>query len=268
MDTFVLCVHKIFSIKMDEIFIYFAKIDHSNLSKNIQFYTNLDELEFQRILSYRVEKDKHHFILSRYILKYLIAQLYQVAEKEVRLTSSPSGKLALVGIEPSIYFSISHSDEFLAFALSKNCPVGIDIEKFRILDKDLIQNRSIFSHRERNDLSQSENYQQEIIYLWTLKESYLKIIGSGIVDEELNLFEFQRVGPNREQIQPNLSNLSGQKNEMYFQLYLIDKLYACAIAICSQKRNFKISLQRLDFPVLFTEYSIQKLSTSVKSFKR
>jgi 4'-phosphopantetheinyl transferase len=79
--------------------------------------------------------------------------------------------------QKDLYCSISHSNEYVACAIS-DYPIGIDIQKMKEVNQVLLSKR-FFSEQEKL----SENFYQ----IWTSKESYLKMIGIGL-KKELNSF--------------------------------------------------------------------------------
>mgnify|MGYP002624821210 FL=1 len=77
-------------------------------------------------------------------------------------------------------FNISHSHGMVALAICQDKAVGIDIEKIRPVDDNLI--KYISSEKEYEYISNNEKF----VEIWTNKESLLKAVGSGIeskVDE-------------------------------------------------------------------------------------
>lgn len=91
-----------------------------------------------------------------------------------------------------IYFNISHSKNIIIMAVSSLFEIGIDIE---YLDKDFfdsIQSNEldyIFTSSERSQLySSSINSIKKFFDFWTIKESYLKCLGVGLVD---NLYKVE-----------------------------------------------------------------------------
>lgn len=71
------------------------------------------------------------------------------------------------------YFNISHSHGYVAFVMD-NVPVGIDIEKIRKVDNDLI---NYISNEEEKRFIKSEESFYEI---WTNKEALVKALGTGL----------------------------------------------------------------------------------------
>lgn len=74
-----------------------------------------------------------------------------------------------------IKFNISHSDNLVALAISEK-DVGIDVEFIKPVNQKLFD--KVFSLKEKQDflLSEKENF----FKLWTLKESYIKLLGKGL----------------------------------------------------------------------------------------
>jgi 4'-phosphopantetheinyl transferase len=83
-------------------------------------------------------------------------------------------------LEHGPYFSISHSKQGIAVAVS-DTPVGIDIEGMRKLDDGLV--RKTMNPDEQSRIAASANPTQEFIRLWTRKEAYVKMLGTGIISD-------------------------------------------------------------------------------------
>ena len=79
-------------------------------------------------------------------------------------------------------FSISHCPAALAVAVAdidKN--IGIDIETVREYNETL--SKRVMSEEEQQIIDSGSSKQTAFTLLWTLKEAYLKYIGTGITDE-------------------------------------------------------------------------------------
>ena len=81
---------------------------------------------------------------------------------------------------PDIQFSISHTKDAIAVALSRY-PIGIDIEQIRYQSEALV--RKTMNEQEQRRIAESANPDAEFTALWTQKEAVLKLRGTGIVDE-------------------------------------------------------------------------------------
>ena len=166
---------------------------------------------------------------------------YGLKEAGVKLSYNENGKPFLPDF-PEIHFNLSHS-ETMVFAVFTDTEAGCDIEKIK--PADLRVARRFFCDGEYNYVAgqKSIKEQQEVFCrLWTLKESFVKAAGAGLLIP-LNSFEIQ-INPVdcRNNIIGNnfnngldikiLQNLDNAK--YYFQSYM-DNGY-CA-AVCLQVKD-------------------------------
>jgi phosphopantetheinyl transferase len=75
------------------------------------------------------------------------------------------------------YYSISHCKGLVIMAVSDN-EVGVDCELIR--EHNLRALERVASEKERLKIEYSEDRMVEFFRLWTMKESYVKLIGTGI----------------------------------------------------------------------------------------
>ena len=78
------------------------------------------------------------------------------------------------------YFSISHTKQGIAVAISDR-PIGIDIEGLREATDSLISRA--MNPEEVSIIQASSSPQTEFIRLWTRKEAYVKMKGTGIISD-------------------------------------------------------------------------------------
>ena len=78
------------------------------------------------------------------------------------------------------YFSISHCKQGIAVVVSDQ-PVGIDIEGMRKVDDGLVH--KTMNTQEQAQIAAAANPEQEFIRLWTRKEAYVKMLGTGIISD-------------------------------------------------------------------------------------
>ena len=78
------------------------------------------------------------------------------------------------------HFSISHCKHGIAVVIN-NTPVGIDIEVVRPFKDDLMQ--KTMNSAEQQHIISSTHPNKEFIRLWTQKEAYLKLKGTGIITD-------------------------------------------------------------------------------------
>lgn len=147
----------------------------------------LDEKRFRSFLSddecaradrYRFDKDRHCYTLTRGIQRELIGRYITCAPQDVLFEYNDHGKPLLPGNTLALNASHSGNRALLAFAAGGN--IGIDIEQIRPdFDFHRIQHR-YFSAEQVAEISASPDPRAVFFQLWTLKEAFIKAIGSGI----------------------------------------------------------------------------------------
>ena len=83
-------------------------------------------------------------------------------------------------LENGPYFSISHCKQGIAVAVSET-PIGIDIEAIRPFNEGLM--RKTMNSEEQTHIFSSSHPETEFIRLWTQKEAYVKMQGTGIISD-------------------------------------------------------------------------------------
>ena len=111
-------------------------------------------------------------------------------ELPLPLLADEKGKPYLPG--ESLFFSLSHSGEYAACALSDK-PVGLDLQMRRPLREQVLTR--CFSPAEQRFVRSSPRPDDDFTELWTAKESYLKATGEGI---RLSLSDLDMLSPPHE----------------------------------------------------------------------
>ncbi len=97
-----------------------------------------------------------------------------------KIAYAPYGKPFLLS-HNGIKFNVSHSGDYVVCAISST-EIGIDVEKIRDINCIQIANR-FFTTEENNYLNNTQNRQnivENFYEIWTLKESLVKAIGTGL----------------------------------------------------------------------------------------
>ena len=104
-------------------------------------------------------------------------ELLEIALKEEKITSykiseSINGKPYIDN--SNIFYNISHKNKMVGLIISDS-EVGLDIE---YVDTENIKRKSFFTEKERESITNNE----ELLTLWTKKESYIKLNGGMLRD--------------------------------------------------------------------------------------
>jgi 4'-phosphopantetheinyl transferase len=128
-------------------------------------------------------------LLGELLARYSLKQFKGVTDVRKPFTIGSKGKPHLDGF-PGIHFNISHSGGMIVCAVASSS-IGVDVEHDRKVNFRVAER--FFSPAEINDLfSLPESERQAYFFqLWTIKESFLKTIGSGLT-RTLNSFTVKR----------------------------------------------------------------------------
>lgn len=109
------------------------------------------------------------------LLKQALKTEYSIDENPI-FDFHNGGKPFIVG-HSDIHFNMSHCQRAAACVVSDN-PIGIDIESPRRVSKALAQH--VLSDDELRQMRDANAPEREFLRLWTMKESLLKLTGTGI----------------------------------------------------------------------------------------
>lgn len=136
--------------------------------------------EIGRANSFYFQKDRDRCIASRAILRLLLSRYTQISVHKLPLAVTPLGKPYLVNSD--IFFNLSHSGDYLVYAITKQSLIGIDIEKIKTTQDLPILLKSCLTPREYAELEKLPPADQfhTFYQLFTSKESYIKALGIGL----------------------------------------------------------------------------------------
>jgi len=123
------------------------------------------------------------------LLREELARFLAVNADEILIAKDEKGCPYVEG-KSDIFISLSHSNGVVVCAFSDK-KVGVDIELVKKRRKS-VENR-VFTDGEISLLNSSEDQDRAFYTLWTLKESYLKAIGTGFADnaKEIEFFSLE-----------------------------------------------------------------------------
>ncbi|MFK5985452.1 MAG: 4'-phosphopantetheinyl transferase superfamily protein [Pseudomonadota bacterium] len=154
------------------------------LSQSDYFFSILSANEQVRALRFKFDTHRNRFIISHGFTRCVLAKYLQVTPADIKYKKEQLGKPYLSDINKSaLTFNLSHTEDISILAVAKYSQLGIDIEyKNRKTDWQAISQK-FYTHSEKKSLSaiKNENHQKQAFYeLWTRKEAYMKVIGTGL----------------------------------------------------------------------------------------
>lgn len=171
-----------------EVHVWRSQLDCSNQA--LQQFTRLLSLdELARAERFRFQQHRDRFITGRGILRTLMGRYLQIAPEQVQFCYGHRGKPALAPPcnDPSLSFNLAHSQSLALYALTRDRPIGIDLEYLRSIGNLTQLAQRFFSPAEWDAIASlgSEPEQQRAFFRhWVCKEAYLKATGEGLAQLE------------------------------------------------------------------------------------
>ncbi|MBP5561944.1 MAG: 4'-phosphopantetheinyl transferase superfamily protein [Muribaculaceae bacterium] len=131
------------------------------------------------VMRYRREVDRRVRVVAHRLLRQLLDEEFGLNLDSLRVARTEQGKPFFPEL-PDVHFNISHCDVAVAVAVAHE-PVGIDVEMVTELDMEVA--RRVLNDDELHDVLASPRPDVAFTRLWTIKESYLKMLGTGLVDD-------------------------------------------------------------------------------------
>lgn len=144
----------------------------------------LDAGEQRRARTYVFARDRRQFVVTRAILRAMLADALGTMPAALRFGHGPHNKpcVAWPPAGKALRFNVSHAGGFAVIALSRHHIVGVDVEQVRA-DLDFAQvAERLFSPRERAELADVAPPMRPGAFfnVWTRKEAYIKARGLGL----------------------------------------------------------------------------------------
>lgn len=195
----------------------------------------------ERFLRFRRAEDRQRSLIGELLVRSVVSSRLGVANDQIQFEKGEHGKPSLRTFR-DIHFSISHSGEWVVNAFSESV-IGVDIQQMEMRSLDVA--RRFFTDEEYGlILAEPEQDRLSIFYeLWTLKESYLKAVGSGIAG---SLRSFTMREGNGE----FYAESDGRRVPFFFKQYELDKRYK--LAVCSREQEFSEDVQGRKLDELLT----------------
>lgn len=154
------------------------------------FYSILSRDERERASGFRFSTDQKQFIITRGILRQLLAKYLKEIPKNIEIIYGLWGKPCLPQ-EKILRFNVSHSGDYALYAVTRHYEVGIDLE---YIDKNLVlEDIALFIFSEA-ELIEWKNLDQEkritsFFTRWVSREAFLKSSGKGWIEDK-SILEF------------------------------------------------------------------------------
>ena len=137
--------------------------------------------EHARAARFGLGRDGQRYLAARHALRRLLAEALDRAPQDVVLEPDEFGKLHLVP-RGSLHFNLSHSAHESLIGISRDRPIGVDVEVVHeVIDAEALV-ETLFTAGERAAWSRAAPALRDRTFLacWTRKEACLKALGVGL----------------------------------------------------------------------------------------
>lgn len=152
----------------------------ANLDEQSHTTALLSMDEKTRALRFKFPIHQQRFIAARSILRCLLARYLNQPPESFDFKYTEHGKPYL--FNQSIYFNISHANQWALYAVSTEEKIGVDIEHIREDTETTSIAQRFFSMHENKIFNQLSSEQKKTAFfrLWTCKEAFIKAVGEGL----------------------------------------------------------------------------------------
>lgn len=232
--------------------IYVVKISDIT-DKELNKLSQLISLERRiKIEKFINKKDKIRTLIGEILIRTTIIKELGIDNKYIKFKKNYYGKPYLKDY-PKFNFNISHSGNYVAYAISNN-PIGVDIEEIKNIEYEEIA-KSFFTTREVNYISNQnlDNQLSKFYFIWTLKESFVKCCGQGLA---IPLKEFSIDIDQSENIKVIVNN---EYKEYTFKKFCIEPSYKMAVCSLNEKITDNVkNINQNDLVEYFFEFTQKK----------
>ena len=140
----------------------------------VAYLSSSEQDRFQRIMR---DQRKLQFLVGRMLLRHSVVQLsgYPIEAISVTERDRQAPLLEIVGFEATPFFSISHTGDWVACAISADVAIGLDIEQYNAKrDLEAIA-RHTFGPDELSWFQQQPDQVSAFYRLWSIKEARFKL---------------------------------------------------------------------------------------------
>ena len=168
-----------------EVHVWFAWSDRISLQELAGRHLSLlDEEETTRYHRFYFDKDRQHYLAAHALLRLTLSRYAPHEPQAWRFERGPKGKPEIAaGINmPRLRFNLSHTQGLVACIITLDRQCGVDVEHARTLRDMHGIAETVLSDAEVAWLQgQPASRQTETFFtFWTLKEAYIKAIGTGL----------------------------------------------------------------------------------------
>jgi 4'-phosphopantetheinyl transferase len=229
----------------DEIHLIFSRLTaEKDFLDQLRQMLSPDEKERARL--FRFDEHRNSFIVSRGLLRIILGKWIGAESLAIRFIYSSRGKPAVPNSH-RVRFNLSHSGDFVVYALAMGQELGVDVELIRPVEnmEDMAQHS--FSAEECRELSTVPHDRRTKAFFdcWTRKEAFIKAIGHGLL-YPLDRFQVTLL-PDEPAGFVSINGRPGSETQWSLHDVSPVKEYAAALAV--ERRSSRIRAWKFESPV-------------------
>jgi 4'-phosphopantetheinyl transferase len=170
----------------------------------------LDDVERRRSSRFVRPRDRHRFVHAHAGMRLFLALSLGVEPAIVRYETGAHGKPRLLPGLPPLEFNLSHSEELALLAVSRERPVGVDVEHVREIPDAMSIADAHFTADESEGLRSLPPPERRAAFFryWARKEAVIKAGGEGL-ERDLDSFEVDGAPGSTEWVLQDLPSPAG-----------------------------------------------------------
>jgi len=219
------------------------KIDFTVSEKiYLSLLRSIRENKGEKIKRFKFREDALRSLTGELLLKYALEKYYNLEYAKEIIAEDEFGKPHLRNKQ--IYFNISHSGNWTVLVCYIN-DAGIDLEKIETPSYEIMSKN--FTRKEIEQIKNSDMQikAKQFYKMWTLKESYIKMLGQGL-SIPLDSFSINM----RDQISINVKDINRQTTDINFKLFYPDSEHI--MSVCLRNYNKEISPVLIHYRMLLS----------------
>jgi 4'-phosphopantetheinyl transferase len=215
------------SLSEDQVLVFYGNISEFDIDDCLRV---LSEKEIARAEQFLVPLDKRRHLISRAILKLLLAHFSAIDVQKIAISSGKNGK-PILSDQSDLQFNLSHSEEMFVIGFSRGTEIGIDIECLHRTPTISLLEPFLFTPTEQKLFRKVDESQRKAVFIqsWTRKEAFLKASGDGLTKamNELNLAFINDETFSLDSIE----GMRGDQTNWFLESYTVMDHYCGAVAV-------------------------------------
>lgn len=164
------------SLKIGTVHLWRTQLDQQHANAAL-----LSNDEKARAARFKFPLHQQRFINARSTLRCILTRYLNQAPEKLSFAYTAHGKPYLAN-HPSLFFNLSHSNQWALYAITLEEKIGVDIEYLlKEIDGEVLATRFFSSYESKllHEIS-ADKKQTAFFRLWTCKEAFIKAVGEGL----------------------------------------------------------------------------------------